>query len=115
MKKSVLAGIGISSSLVVFVALMALPFNEKLNIQAQESTNGRTEQNTELLTAKEKEMIQTVKSMADDIETVMKEKEPNWKLNKKFAGQTSVGLLPPEKGGSAATRCSTENGIVQTR
>lgn len=51
------------------------------------------------LSAEEKVFIQNIKDIADRIETAMAEKEPKWKLKKKFSPRLSRSMLPPEKGG----------------
>lgn len=116
MKKNVLAVIGIISVLPVLI-IFAVFFQEKPNIQAQEKMQEKPEQKTDWLTAEEKELIQKVKSLADRIETAMKEKEPKWKLKKKFSGQLSRGLIPEEKGGGEIKIVSAylqfkKNGII---
>src|SRR5215210_859029 len=98
MKGNVLAVIGIISVLSVLIIFIAF-FQKKPNTQAQEKMPEKTEQKADGLTAEEKELIQKVQSLADKIETAMKEKEPKWKLKKKFSGQTDRGRESEEKGG----------------
>lgn len=97
MNKKVMILVGGIASLLVLIFFSVL-FHKESNIQAQENIQKAPERETEPLSVKEIELIQKVKSFADNIETTMKKKEPKWKLEKKFAGQTSVGFLNQEKG-----------------